>query len=244
LPPVPTNVSATDGCDNSPTISFKETGPVPFAGSSTVTRTWTAEDDCGNKVSQKQVITLNSSLTSIIPAPSNSIICSTSGNALSVLAAGGTPPYRYKWTVRQGNAAITSSLTSSNIIFNSGTGTSLFEAEVTDSRGCTDVVFRFIQCAPSATTTLENLVKNIRVYPNPASKTGFISISQPHGTEFVLVVFNNNGRKVSEIEVEQFDGKPISLPLENWANGLYTITLQKPNGEMIGYEKLVVNHDD
>ena len=244
LPPVPTNISATDGCGNSPTITFKETGPIPFAGSSTVTRTWTAEDECGNKVSQRQIITLNSSLTSIIPAPNNSIICNTSGNSLSVLAAGGTPSYQYKWTVRQGNAVITSSSTNSNILFNSGTGTSLFEAEVTDARGCTDVVFRFIQCSPSAVVPLDNVLKSISVYPNPASKNGFVTVNLPHGTRFILTAFNQNGRRISEIPIEEFDGKPIGLPIENWANGLYTITVQKPTGELVGFEKLVVNHGD
>jgi hypothetical protein len=244
LPPVPTNVTATDGCDSSPSITFKETGPVPFAGSSTVTRTWTAEDNCGNKVSQKQIITLNSSLTSIIPAPSGTVVCNTGGNPLNVLAAGGTPPYRYKWTVRQGNATITSATNSSTIFFNAGSGTSLFEAEVTDSRGCTDVVFRFIQCAPTATTTLDQVVKNIHVYPNPASKTGYVQTNLPHGAAFTLSVFNSNGRKITEIPIEQFEGNPIPLPLNDWATGLYTITIHQQNGEYVGFEKLIITHGE
>ncbi|MEZ4960055.1 MAG: T9SS type A sorting domain-containing protein [Saprospiraceae bacterium] len=55
--PDPAGVTATDACDTSVVIVFEET----TAGDScdfTITRTWTATDDCGNSVSDSQFITV------------------------------------------------------------------------------------------------------------------------------------------------------------------------------------------
>ncbi|MEA1980028.1 MAG: hypothetical protein U9N54_03530, partial [candidate division Zixibacteria bacterium] len=50
--PVPANVIATDNCDPTPVITFNETTiPGSCDNSYTLTRTWTATDDCGNSSS-------------------------------------------------------------------------------------------------------------------------------------------------------------------------------------------------
>ncbi len=56
VPPVPL-VTATDNCDPAPVLSFVET----IAGTGcdlTITRTWTATDDCGNTATEVQIITV------------------------------------------------------------------------------------------------------------------------------------------------------------------------------------------
>ncbi|MEZ4961588.1 MAG: SdrD B-like domain-containing protein [Saprospiraceae bacterium] len=59
--PAPANVTATDNCDNSPGVAFNQsqsgTGCIY-----TITRTWTALDDCGNSASASQTITVNNDL--------------------------------------------------------------------------------------------------------------------------------------------------------------------------------------
>ncbi len=58
---VPTAASptATDNCDSNPTISFSETNaPGSCAGSSVLTRVWTATDVCGNSSTATQTITV------------------------------------------------------------------------------------------------------------------------------------------------------------------------------------------
>ncbi|MBK8562977.1 MAG: DUF11 domain-containing protein [Saprospiraceae bacterium] len=57
IPPVPTNITATDNCDAQVDISFNET-ITGNACNYTVTRTWTATDDCGLTTVRTQVITL------------------------------------------------------------------------------------------------------------------------------------------------------------------------------------------
>ena len=53
------HVSATDNCDNNPTVTLNEiTIPGACAGSYTLIRTWTATDDCGNSSTGVQTISL------------------------------------------------------------------------------------------------------------------------------------------------------------------------------------------
>src|SRR5512135_154287 len=59
VPLAATTVTATDNCDASPSITFNEVRTDgPCADSYTLTRTWTATDNCGNSASASQVITV------------------------------------------------------------------------------------------------------------------------------------------------------------------------------------------
>ncbi len=55
--PAAANVTATDACDPSVTVDFLETTTGPHCNQ-TITRTWTATDDCGNMASASQAITI------------------------------------------------------------------------------------------------------------------------------------------------------------------------------------------
>ncbi|MCX6233721.1 MAG: HYR domain-containing protein, partial [Bacteroidetes bacterium] len=56
IPPAST-VTATDNCDLSVTVTFSETNNV-INGCGTITRTWSATDDCGNPAHASQIITV------------------------------------------------------------------------------------------------------------------------------------------------------------------------------------------
>ena len=59
VPIEPTNITATDNCDSDVTIQFDEVRTDGNCEDSyTLTRTWTAFDDCGNSVSGQQVVTI------------------------------------------------------------------------------------------------------------------------------------------------------------------------------------------
>lgn len=56
--PDPAMVTATDNCAVPPVEFTENVEPGPCNGQLTITRTWTATDDCGNQTSQSQVITV------------------------------------------------------------------------------------------------------------------------------------------------------------------------------------------
>ncbi len=55
--PPPANVTATDACDPDVSVDFTESATGPTCNR-TITRTWTATDDCGNTISASQTITI------------------------------------------------------------------------------------------------------------------------------------------------------------------------------------------
>jgi hypothetical protein len=57
LPAVPTDVYATDNCDQSLTVEFEQTGDI-FGCNANVTRTWSVTDDCGNTTTASQTIVI------------------------------------------------------------------------------------------------------------------------------------------------------------------------------------------
>ena len=58
-PVIGTDITATDNCDATPTITLNETTtPGTCAGSYNLTREWIAEDECGNSVTESQTITV------------------------------------------------------------------------------------------------------------------------------------------------------------------------------------------
>ncbi len=46
--PDPNMVTASDACDPNPTVNYTETVEGQFCDPQVITRTWRAEDDCGN----------------------------------------------------------------------------------------------------------------------------------------------------------------------------------------------------
>ena len=69
--PAPAILTATDNCDGDVPVEFKERridGPCP--DSYTLTRTWTATDDCGNSTSCSQTITVEDITPPAITCPS------------------------------------------------------------------------------------------------------------------------------------------------------------------------------
>ncbi len=75
--PTKAQVTATDDCDPSPSVGFTETTtPGDCFGRSTIVRTWTATDDCGNSSSCEQVITVVDTTPPVITgSPDKTALC-------------------------------------------------------------------------------------------------------------------------------------------------------------------------
>ena len=66
------NATATDNCDNDVSITYSDvTTPGACGGNYSITRTWTATDDCGNSVSKNQTITVQDTTPPTITCPSH-----------------------------------------------------------------------------------------------------------------------------------------------------------------------------
>jgi hypothetical protein len=82
LPANTGSATATDNCDGSATIAFTDvTAGGNCPQESTITRTWTATDDCGNSSSCTQVITVDDSTPPVITCPANVTIQCTASTA-------------------------------------------------------------------------------------------------------------------------------------------------------------------
>ncbi|MFC2171226.1 hypothetical protein ACFLU6_01185 [Acidobacteriota bacterium] len=65
--PLPATPLATDNCDAAPTITFNETRTDgPCEDNYTLTRTWTATDNCQNSSSQTQVVTVQDTMAPVL----------------------------------------------------------------------------------------------------------------------------------------------------------------------------------
>ncbi len=61
-----TTPTVTDSCDMSPTLSYEDSSDLDECGLGTVTRTWTAMDDCGNISTASQTITIYDETSPVI----------------------------------------------------------------------------------------------------------------------------------------------------------------------------------
>src|SRR6185436_14102591 len=65
--PAPANPTATDNCDTNVSITYNETQTNgPCLDSYTLTRVWTATDNCGNSTTESQVVTVQDTQSPIL----------------------------------------------------------------------------------------------------------------------------------------------------------------------------------
>lgn len=84
--PAPRTVTATDNCDPSPDVVFTEVNEV-INGCSKITRFWRATDNCGNTVSDKQILQVYDATVPVISGiPANlSVSCAADVPAVPVV---------------------------------------------------------------------------------------------------------------------------------------------------------------
>ncbi len=85
--PAAATVTADDNCDMDVTVEFSESRPAAgsCAQESTIMRTWSAEDDCGNPVSCTQTITIEDTVKPVIDPVDNITVNADAGGCTAVV---------------------------------------------------------------------------------------------------------------------------------------------------------------
>jgi hypothetical protein len=87
----------------------------------------------------------------------------------------------------------------------------------------------FEECLP----TFPNL-KNFKVYPNPANKEVKIDIELANPDKIRIILFDINGRPLNilkDCEEEMVGQHCLNIPLTNFPDGIYILTIQNTNGD-------------
>jgi hypothetical protein len=80
--PAPPTVTASDNCDTDVQVDFNEHQSNPGSNcNNTITRTWTATDDCGNEASCTQTITVNDDTKPTVDCPDDITVNLEPGDA-------------------------------------------------------------------------------------------------------------------------------------------------------------------
>jgi gliding motility-associated-like protein/uncharacterized repeat protein (TIGR01451 family) len=118
--PAPAAVKAADMCDKTPTVIFDES-----QSGNVITRTWTAFDDCGNKTTGTQTITIKTSTNCTIANPPVAVTSPASCGGKDGKAKMAPNNFTFKWS--DGSDA--------DVRLDLAAGT--YIVTVTDAQGCT-----------------------------------------------------------------------------------------------------------
>ncbi|MEM1119060.1 MAG: T9SS type A sorting domain-containing protein, partial [Bacteroidota bacterium] len=82
------------------------------------------------------------------------------------------------------------------------------------------------------------------VYPNPVKNELFINLSQFEGKQAYILLTNQYGQVIQELEVDKIDAAPVRMEIGNVINGMYFLTIRPNGGAKFVTKKLVVDQLD
>ena len=90
------------------------------------------------------------------------------------------------------------------------------------------------------TNLVENINKEIHIYPNPVSDQINISIKTNLNRTIDICIYNSQGELVRLLNLKENAKSPISLPVNDLPNGIYFLKMSTP--EQSQTKKIIINH--
>jgi hypothetical protein len=148
-----------------------------------------------------------------------------SNGTATVSATGGTGPYTYKWSGSNSTGSSVNTLAA-------GSQT----VTVTDSKGCTSVVTFTIGTLNSISDL--TAFSKVSIYPNPTSSVLNIKADLKTDEAMTVEMIDITGKVVIRNEEATATNHSVSLNVNGFAKGVYTITLKTKSG--ISRQQVVV----
>lgn len=188
-------------------------------------------EGCG-LVTASDEASLHINVPQIVQQPVDVIGCVGQNVTISVVASG--PNLTFQW-YKDGVAI------NDNVVLYGTTTSDLLITNVTNAdMGDYHCVITGI-CAPPATTTIAKLTTTVctnttnpftkekffKVYPNPSQSTSNIEFTMGSGEEVKVKVYDLVGNALMEKETQMTQGNSVEINLENYAEGMYIIYVEK-----------------
>ncbi len=240
------DVIATDDYDEAVEVVFSETSTTTPEGL-LITRTWKAEDSCGNTNSVSQdILVVNNDISATFSFGSDVIECNSDNNRLGVTPTGGTPPYTYQWqlTFPLEDGYITTDPTLPGILFTMGYITQTFSVLITDANGCeylasVTVVCDFSDDEGDFAGNGNGSSVSLNVYPNPATDQIKVKAVGLAETQVKVSVYSLLGQVIYQATYEQWPVEGTLLDTRAYTEGTYVLRLETQGAEPMVQEFVV-----
>ncbi len=240
LPPIPTNVVASDNChlDAIPSFSQAENTDSVTGDLKEIVRTWTFEDACGNKNEKKQVITICNFVNADLREDKNQ------GVEFFRVTSRGCTNF-LQWKVEDHSAIDHFKLSKSEggqdfepfgIITEKHLNYTIrdivafkdthYKLEVFNQKG--ENTYSDILMASNSSCIKSKLI--FSVFPNPADSKIRLKLDNKQDTRGMLMIRNVMGESISKSEIDLEKGKQYKdIDCSPFSPGLYIISVETKN---------------
>lgn len=168
-------------------------------------------DANGCTATQSVTVATQTATVTLTTSSTNAASASSPTGSATATPAGGSAPYTYTWS----NAQTTQ--TATNVLPGNYTVTA------TDANGCSATGSVTVSFNSGIADNAE--IKNLSVFPNPASTTLNINATFAQTSDVVIEVVNTNGAKVLSVNAGRTDAINERLDVRNLSKGVYHLRL-------------------
>ena len=235
--PIPSasDIVVADGCSEF-SVDFQETYHTISPTIEQIRRKWKATDACGNMSEADQTITvLNSDLSGTFVGP-ETVECGSTENNLGIQVTGGVAPYTYHWAIVEGDALITSGLSTTNLEYSIGGSALNLAVKITDAIGCVVMEYIHIVCEGDGIVLpnppeeydddAESALTHFTLLPNPSSEDAYLDLESEEEGLTVVRIQNLFGEIVFQQSWPNPPSTRIKLPVAHFVSGIYAVSVQ------------------